>query len=61
MSKTEDLPENYSLITYFIKELEEGKVEFTWLQEGFSSKAGHEHTENTLMDMLEKIKEIVEG
>lgn len=60
MSKTEDLPENYSLITYSIDKISEKQVKFTWLQEGFTSKQGCDHTDKTLMSMLEQIKKIAE-
>lgn len=59
-SQLEDKPENYSVVTYVIEESGDGRVLFTWKQEGFSSEKGHEHTQNTLGDMLMEIKKLVE-
>ena len=59
-SELEDKPENYSIITYIIERLGKNKVKFTWTQEGFSSKKGQQHTENSLYGMLEQIKKIAE-
>jgi uncharacterized protein YndB with AHSA1/START domain len=59
-SGLEDLPENYSMVTYEIEELEDGKVLFRWTQEGFANEAGQQHSENGLYGMLEQIKKLVE-
>lgn len=59
-SGLEDNPENYSLVTYKIENLDDNSVNFTWHQQGFSSEEGKCHTEEGLKAMLEKIKEIAE-
>jgi len=56
----EDTPENYSLVTYTIEPLTEGKVKFTWTQKGFATKDGQCHTEEALKAMLEQIKKLAE-
>jgi len=60
-SGLEDLPENYSEVSYHIKEVEDGMIKFTWQQIGFSSKEGAEHTSNGLPAMLEQIKSLAES
>ncbi len=59
-SGLEDKPENYSLVTYKIEMLDDNSVNFTWHQQGFSSEEGKCHTEQGLLSMLEKIKELAE-
>ncbi len=59
-SGLEDLPENYSIITYLIEPLAANKVKFTWTQKGFASEEGQQHSENGLGDMLTQIKTLVE-
>ena len=59
-SGLDDKPENYFLVTYIIVKLNKNKMKFTWTQEGFSSKEGQQHTENSLYGMLEQIKKIAE-
>lgn len=56
----EDKLENYFIVTYEIENLDVNRVKFTWSQEGFSSEAGQQHTENNLNSMLEQIKTLVE-
>lgn len=59
-SGLEDKPENYSLVTYKIKNLDDNSVNFTWHQQGFSSEEGKCHTEKGLTKMLEQIKKLSE-
>lgn len=59
-SGLEDKPENYSFVSYRIDTLSDKQVKFTWTQEGFSNEEGQQHLENGLLDMLEKIKQLVE-
>ena len=59
-SGLEDKPENYSLVTYKIENLDDNSVNFIWHQQGFSSEEGKCHTEEGLKAMLEKIKELGE-
>ena len=60
-SGTEDLSENYSIVTFLIEKPSENEVVFTWMQEGFASEEGQQHSENGLMPMLESIKKLVES
>lgn len=60
-SGLEDTPDNYSIITYQIKNISDKRVNFTWTQEGFANKEGQQHSENGLYGMLEQIKKLVEG
>lgn len=59
-SGLEDKPENYSLVSYRIKKLNDKTYEFTWHQQGFSSEEGKCHTEEGLEKMLEQIKKLSE-
>ena len=59
-SGLEDKPENYALVTYQIDNISDGKIKFTWVQQGFSSKEGQCHTEEGLVVMLEHIKKLAE-
>lgn len=59
-SGLEDKPENYSIVSYIIKKMKDNDYEFTWHQQGFSSKEGKYHTENGLQTMLEQIKKLAE-
>ena len=56
-----DKPENYSMVSYRIKKIDENSCEFTWHQQGFSSEEGKCHTENGLATMLEQIKGLAES
>ena len=60
-SGLEDTAANYSLISYQIDSIADGKVKFTWTQEGFANEEGRQHSENALTGMLEQIKNIAEG
>lgn len=60
-SGLEDLPENYSLITYKLTPKPQGITQFTWTQEGFSSEEGKNHFESGMGSLLNSIKEITEG
>lgn len=59
-SGIEDKPENYSIITYSIEVITDQQVKFTWLQEGFASEEGQQHSASGLGGMLEQIKTLVE-
>ena len=59
-SGLEDVLENYSTITYSIKEISSTSIKFTWLQEGFSSQEGQQHSQSGLPEMLKQIKQLVE-
>lgn len=59
-SGLEDKPENYSLVSYKIKKMDDKNFEFTWHQQGFSSEEGKCHTEEGLQTMLQQIKKLAE-
>lgn len=59
-SGLEDKPENYSLITYTLKSIDDNKTEFTWIQKGYGDEQGYEHSKNGMEEFLEKIKEVIE-
>ncbi len=59
-SGLEDKDENYSIITYTLEGTHENQIKFTWAQEGFATKEGHQHSETSLGGMLEQIKNLVE-
>jgi uncharacterized protein YndB with AHSA1/START domain len=59
-SGLEDKPENYSIVTYRIRNQGENQVEFTWTQAGFSTKEGQQHSQNGLGALLEQIKKVAE-
>ena len=59
-SGLEDKPENYSLVTYSLKQKENNITEFTWSQKGFTDEDRQKHSQNGLGDMLVQIKGIAE-
>jgi len=59
-SGLEDIPENYSIITYSLYQLEGGRTRFNWTQEGYSSEEGRSHSELGMAGLLNSIKEITE-
>src|ERR1700741_498459 len=56
----EDKPENYSKVTYRLKDLGNGKTEFTWQQKGFGNEDGYKHSQTGMRAFLEKIKDVIE-
>ena len=60
MSGMEDNIDNYFTVTYLIESITEGKVKFTWHQEGFPTEEKRKHTENGLTAMLGQIKKVAE-
>ncbi len=59
-SGLEDLPENYSTVTYSIEKVGDA-YQFTWHQQGFASEEGKCHTEEGLKSILEQIKALTEA
>ena len=59
-SGLEDKPENYSLVTYRLKQVDNNQTRFTWEQKGFANEEGYKHSVNGMPEFLQKIKEIVE-
>ncbi len=59
-SGLEDKPENYSLVTYTVKEIDDNKTNFTWTQAGFGTEEGYQHSLSWMKDFLGQIKATVE-
>ncbi len=59
-SGLEDKPENYSLVTYTLKSIDDKTTLFTWTQKGFANEQGYDHTEQGMKSFLEKLKEVIE-
>jgi uncharacterized protein YndB with AHSA1/START domain len=59
-SGTEDLPENYSLVTMEISSKSPGLTTFTWTQKGFANEQGYDHSKTGMTAFLEKVKEVIE-
>ena len=60
-SGLEDLPENYSEVSYHILDNNNGTVKFTWQTIGFKDKESLEHNNSGLPALLEQIKSLAEG
>ena len=56
----EDKPENYSLVTYTLKNDTDDITNFTWTQKGFATEEGYQHSLGGMTAFLEQIKAIVE-
>ncbi len=59
-SGLEDVPENYSMVTYTLKSSDNKTTNFTWTQEGYGTEEGYKHSVNGMAAFLEQIKGIVE-
>lgn len=59
-SGLEDKPENYSLVTYTLKDTGNNQTIFTWTQKGFATEDGYQHSLSGMKEFLEQIKGIVE-
>jgi uncharacterized protein YndB with AHSA1/START domain len=59
-SGEEDLPENYSLVTYKLEPIDETTTLFTWTQKGFVNEKGCQHSLSGMDDFLKSIKAIME-
>jgi uncharacterized protein YndB with AHSA1/START domain len=59
-SGLEDKPENYSLVTYTLKDDGNNQTIFTWTQKGFATEDGYQHSLSGMKEFLEQIKGIVE-
>ncbi|MCT4581314.1 MAG: SRPBCC domain-containing protein [Flavobacteriales bacterium] len=55
-----DTPENYCAVIYKLEKQTNNRVLFTWKQIGFSNEENKCHTENSLGQILQQIKELVE-
>ena len=55
-----DTPENYAIVTYKLEPVSNTQTSLTWIQEGFSNENSKKHSEESLPQLLESIKIIVE-
>lgn len=56
----EDKPENYSIVIYDIKKVQDRNYKLTWTQKGFADEQSRTSSENSLKNILEQIKSISE-
>ncbi len=59
-SGLEDEPENYSLITYLLKPVSNNVTELSWIQKGYATEEGYNHSKEGMQAFLEQIKGIME-
>jgi uncharacterized protein YndB with AHSA1/START domain len=59
-SGEEDVPENYSLVTYKLEPIDQTTTLFTWTQKGFATEEGYQHSLSGTDDFLKSIKVIME-
>ena len=59
-SGMEDNSENYSTVTYTIKNLGLNQTELNWTQTGFANEQTHQHSEKGMDEFLASIKNIIE-
>ncbi|MFC0186646.1 SRPBCC domain-containing protein [Fictibacillus aquaticus] len=59
-SGVEDKPDNYSVVTYELSELNRNLTKLTWTQKGYASEEGYNHSNNVIDSLLFKIKKIAE-
>lgn len=56
----EDKPENYSKVTYNVKQIDANTSEFTWTQKGFANEDGYNHSKTGMADFMKGIKAVME-
>lgn len=59
-SGTEDVPENYCLVSYDLDSKDGKRTRFTWTQKGYASEEGQEHSQSGMDEFLQHIKQIAE-
>jgi len=59
-SGMEDIPENYSVVTYGITPIDAEHTRLTWTQRGYASPEAFEHSKKGMTPFLEQIKAIFE-
>lgn len=59
-SGMEDIPENYSVVTYTLTPIDNEHTRLTWTQRGYASKEAHEHSEKGMQPFLEQVRTIFE-
>ena len=59
-SGLDDKPENYSVVTYSLRKLDDTHTELTWTQQGFANKEARKHSEGGIDALLANVKEVME-
>jgi len=59
-SGQEDIPENYSTVTYTVDAIDKKTSRFTWTQRGFANEEGYQHSLNGMTDFLQQVKNTME-
>jgi uncharacterized protein YndB with AHSA1/START domain len=59
-SGLEDKPENYSLVTYSLRKLDDSHTELTWMHQGFANVEAHKHSESGMDAFLAGVKALME-
>lgn len=60
-SGTEDKPENYSMITLNVDAISENTTRFTWIQTGYATQEGYEHSKSGMDAFMAGIKSVIEN
>jgi len=59
-SGLEDKPENYGIVVYSLKPKGDNVTEFTWIQKGYATQEGYQHSKDGMQAFLEQLKGIME-
>ncbi len=59
-SATEDLPENYSTVTYKVIPKGDNVTQLQWIQKGYATEVGYLHSKDGMQAFMEQIKAIAE-
>ena len=59
-SGTEDIPDNYSTITYKVIPKGENLTQLQWIQKGYATEVGYLHSKDGMQAFMEQIKAIAE-
>ena len=59
-SGLEDEPENYSIVTYALKPVNNTVTELSWTMKGYANEEGYNHSKKGMQAFLEQIKGIME-
>ncbi len=59
-SGLQDLPENYSTVSYTLQKTSDSLTRFTWTQIGYANEEVHAHSQGGMKEFIEQIKNIIE-
>lgn len=57
----ENIPENYSLVTYEVSAIDANRTKFTWTTKGYTNEEEFEKSKLSMPPFLENIKAVVES